>query len=341
MATIKEIAKRAGVAPSTVSRVISNDHRISEATRQKVKMIIKDMSYHPNAIARSLVSKSTKTIGIIMPNCGDKAFIHPFFQEALKGIISCVNNEGFCILLTNGATKEEQIHSLYGLVKGRRIDGVILMYSSVGDPILRELENLDIPFTVIGRPVNYENVNYVDNDNMQASYNAVKYLISLGHERIGLINTSMNLVVSVDKYEGYKKALTESNISIDEKLIVCSEFIEEDGYNGMKKLLSIEYYPSAVLIADDLMALGVIKAINELGVRIPYDISLISFNNTYISKLVSPPLTSIDINAYELGFKSAELLFKTLNNCSKINRIIVGTEIKQRSSVISRSKIFK
>ena len=336
MVTIKEIAKRAGVAPSTVSRVISNDSRISDATKQRVIKIMNDMSYHPNAIARSLVSKSTKTIGIIMPNSADKAFLNPFFPEALRGIINCVYNEGFCILITNGATKEEQIQSLHGLVRGRRVDGVILMYSSIEDPMLNELKNINIPFSVIGRPANYENVNYVDNDNVQASYDAVEYFISKGHKNIGLINGSMNLVVSIDRYEGYKKALAENNITMDEKLIVNGEFIVECGYEGMKKMLSIKNTPSAVLVTDDLISLGALKAINEFGIRIPQDISLISFNNTYIAQLASPPLTSIDVNAYELGFKSAEVLFKTLNNSLEVNKVLVKTEIKERSSVINR-----
>ncbi|MCY6370286.1 LacI family DNA-binding transcriptional regulator [Clostridium ganghwense] len=339
MVTIKEIAKKAGVAPSTVSRVISDDSRISDATKEKVRKIMKDMSYHPNAIARSLVSKATKTIGIIMPNSAEKSLLNPFFPEALRGITKALYNRKYNILLTGGETKEEQIVSMHSLVRGRMVDGIILMYTSVDDPILAELRKMNISFSVIGRPVDDSDIIYVDNDNVKAAYDAMIYLINQGHRRIGLINGSMNLLVSVDRYEGYKKALIENSIDIDENMVISSEFIEKGGYEGMKKILSAKNPPTSVLITDDIMALGAIKAASEMNVKIPEDISIISFNNFYISQLTAPPLTSIDINIYNLGFYAAELLLKKINGKGKFNdrKKIVETEIIHRDSVIERN----
>lgn len=335
MVTIKEIAKEAGVAPSTVSRVISDDPRISDATKEKVRKIMNEMSYHPNAIARSLVSKSTKTIAVIMPNSPDVTFLNPFFPEALRGITKAVYNERFYVLMTNGETVEEQIASLHSLVRGRMVDGIILMYSSTGNPILDELKKMDIPFSVIGRPIDDNNINYVDNDNVKAAYNAVSYLIEQGHKKIGLINGSMNLLVSIDRYEGYRKALLENSISIDEDIIVSSEFIERGGYEGMKKILNQKNPPTAVLITDDLISLGAMKAASEKKVKIPEEVSIISFNNIYISQLTMPPLTSIEVHAYELGFYAAKILFEKIKGKGSLrtSEKIIDTEIIHRNSV--------
>ncbi|MFD3158151.1 LacI family DNA-binding transcriptional regulator [Haloimpatiens sp. FM7330] len=338
MATIKEIAKKVGVSPSTVSRVISDDARISEETKKKVRKIMEELKYHPNAIARSLVSKSTKTIGIIMPYSADQAFMNPFFSEALRGIAKCTYNQGYCLLITNGVTKKEQINSVYSLVMGRRVDGIILMYSKENDPVLKELQNMDIPFCMIGRPVDNKNITYVDNDNIEAAYKATEYLIEKGHKSIALLNGSMNLTVSADRYEGYKKALEENNLSLNDELIVSVEFLQEDGYKGMKKILNSKIKPSAVIATDDLMAYGAMRAIGEIGYKIPEDISIIGFNNIPLSEFLFPPLTSVDINTYQIGASAAQLLLENVKGEVRANRKIVDTKIIYRKSVCEYKK---
>ena len=333
MVTIKEIAKMAGVSPSTVSRVISDDPRISIETKQKVKKFMEEMNYHPNAIARSLVSRSTNTIAIVMPYSADEAFMNPFFPEALRGIIKCTYNAGYCVLITNGVTQDEQIESLYSLVRGGRVDGIILMYSKKDDPILKELKKMSIAFSMIGRPVENNNVSYVDNDNVKASYEATKYLIENGHERIGLINGSLNLTVSMDRFEGYKRALLEKGIEIDSSIITSSDFVQEGGYDGMKQMLKSEIMPTAVLVTDDVMAFGAIRATREKGLAIPNDLSIVSFNNIPLSEFSVPPLTSIEINAYDLGFYAADMLLGDIKDKTGYQCRIVDTNMIHRNSV--------
>ncbi|TDT63380.1 LacI family DNA-binding transcriptional regulator [Fonticella tunisiensis] len=340
MVTIKEVAERAGVSPSTVSRVISDSPRISDETKQKVRRAMEELGYHPNAIARSLVNRATNTIGIVMPRSAEDVFLNPFFPEALRGIAKCTHDEGFCVLLTTGNSDDEQIESLLSVVRGGRVDGVILMYSKLDDPILEMLTEMNIPFSMIGRPTISEDINFVDNDNVNAAYEAANYLISMGHRRIGLINGSLNLVVSIDRYEGYKRALAKNKIELDESIIMSSEFVQEGGYESMKKMLSVENPPSAVLVTDDLIAFGAIRAARDMKVKIPDEMSIISFNNIPLADFATPPLTSVDINAYSLGYKAAKLVIDDIKGKKhKPSCYIVETRIVFRDSVISKNNI--
>ncbi|MCY6484869.1 LacI family DNA-binding transcriptional regulator [Clostridium aestuarii] len=334
MVTIKEIAKEAGVSPSTVSRVISDDSRISEETKKKVRKIMKEMDYHPNVIARSLVSKATKTIGVIMPYSTEKAFTNPFFPEVLRGIAKAANSYGYFLLLSSGDTEKEQIDSINSLVRGSRVDGVVITYSKENDPIIEELKKMKVPFSMIGRPVKTENINYVDNDNVKAGYNAVKYLIDKGHRKIGLILGVLNLTVSADRYEGYKKALEENNLVMDKEIIISNEFVQEGGYESMKTILKSSQRPTAVMVTDDVMAFGAMRAVSELGYRIPKDISIISFNNTQpLCEFCIPPLTSTEINPYELGFSATKILLEDIKGERKVGKEIIDTKIIYRESV--------
>ncbi len=337
MVTIKEIAKKAGVSPSTVSRVISDNSRISDETKKKIRKIMEEMDYYPNVMARSLVSKATKTIGIIMPYSTEKAFANPFFPEVLRGISKAANNHGYFILLSSGDTEKEQIESLYSLVRGSRVDGVIVTYFKIDDPIFQQLKKIKVPFSIIGRPLKLEGINYVDNDNVKAAYKAVKFLIDRGHRRIGLIRGSSDFTVFIDRYEGYKKALEDKGLALDEEIIVSNRFEQEGGCRSMKKMLKSSQTPSAVLVTDDLIAFDLMRVAKELGYKIPDDISIISFNNTMpLCELSSPPLTSIEIHPYKLGFNAVEILLEEIKGKRKPGKKVIETKIVHRKSVCEK-----
>ncbi|SHF27174.1 LacI family DNA-binding transcriptional regulator [Caloramator proteoclasticus] len=334
MVTIKEVAEKAGVSPSTVSRVISDSPRISEETKAKVRKVMQELGYHPNAIARSLVCRTTNTIGIVMPRAAEDVFLNPFFPEALRGIAKSTHEEGYCILITTGNTDEEQLESLNAVVNGGRVDGIILMYSKIDDPILKAVKKMEIPFAMIGRPPKGENCDFVDNDNIDAAFNVTEHLIKMGHRRIGLINGSLNLVVSLDRFEGYKRALNKHNIELDESIIVSGEFVQEGGYEGMKKILQSPNPPTAIITTDDLMAFGAIKAAREMGVKIPKDVSIMSFNNIPLSEFATPALTSVEINAYTLGYEAAKIVIdKVKGRCKQKIKKVLKTQIIYRDSI--------
>ena len=331
--TIKEVAKLAGVSPSTVSRVISDSPRISDETKKTVREAMDELGYHPNAIARSLVSKATYTIGIVMPQSTERAFLNPFFPQALSGVSAAAHEQGYCILLSTGKTEKEQLESMQNIVMGGRVDGVIIMYSSVDNEALDTLNKLRIPAVVIGKPLKPKGILYVDNDNVEASFNVTEKLIKKGHKKIALISGSFKFVVSLDRLDGYINALKKYNMSFKKEYVLeLSEFIKEGAYDKTKTLLELEERPTALVVTDDVMAFGAMDAIKEKGLRIPEDIEIISFNNVPSAELTNPSLTSVDIDAFTLGYEASKLIIEKVKGEADKDRVIVPTKIIYRES---------
>lgn len=331
--TIKEVAQLAGVSPSTVSRVISDSPRISDETKKVVREAMESLGYHPNAIARSLVSKSTSTIGIVMPQSTERAFLNPFFPQALSGVSAAAHEQGYCILLSTGDNEKDQLSSIESIVMGGRVDGVIIMYSSVDNEVLDALKRMKVPAIVIGKPLKPKDVLYVDNDNVKASFEVTEKLIKNGHKKIALISGAFKLVVSLDRLDGYMNALKKYNIPFRKDLIVeLSEFITKGAYERTMELLKSEDRPTAFVVTDDVMAFGVMDAIKESGLRIPEDIEIMSFNNVPSSELTNPSLTSVDIDAFSLGYEASKLIIEKIKGEADRDKVIVPTRIVYRES---------
>lgn len=331
--TIKDVAKRAGVSPSTVSRVISNHPRISAATAAKVRRVMEEIGYHPNLAAKSLVLKTTKTIGLILPRPAEELFLNMFFSEFIRGIVSKATRDGYDVLMTSGASEREEVEAIKRLVKGKRVDGIVLLSSRKDDPVVAYLHKEQFPFILIGRSMEYPEILSIDNDNEQAAYDATRHLIELGHERIGFVSGPPNLVVSYDRLAGYKRALAESNVPERSEWIVEGEFLQESGYRAMSYIMGIPERPTALVVIDDLVAYGVLRGLSELGFRVPEDISLISFNNIAISALTTPPLSSIDIGIYQMGYTATQALIrKMVSERDYSERIIIPHRIVLRES---------
>ena len=334
--TIKEVAKLVGVSPSTVSRVISDSPRISDETKKSVKAAMEKLGYHPNAIARSLVNKSTNTIGIVMPQSAEMAFLNPFFPQALSGITSAAHEENYCLLLSTGDTEKEQLSSIENIVMSGRVDGIVLMFSSVDSSTLDFLTSLNIPSIIIGKPLDSHGILYVDNDNVDVSYKVTKELISNGHKKIGFLSGPFKFVVSLDRLDGYRNALLEAGIPFEKAYICENEYKKEHGFNNTKKLLSLKERPTALVVTDDVMAFGAMEAVKSAGLRIPEDMEVISFNNDPLAEFCRPSLTTVDINAYALGYNSAKLIIEKIKGTAKKDKVIVPTKIIYRESFKSR-----
>ena len=332
--TIKDVAKIANVAPSTVSRVIANSSRISEKTKKRVREVMDELGYHPNFIARSLASHSTRAIGLVMPSSSDAVFQNPFFPTVLTGLSEGAHAKQYALHMTTGKTDDEIYDGVVALVQGGRVDGVVLLYSKVEDRVISYLKKRDFPFFVIGKPFkDDENINYVDNDNFKAGKEVTEHLIQLGHDRIAFIGGNLDLVVTVERIEGYEKALRNSGIKLVDEYIINDEFLQESGQDAVEVLLSLDQPPSALVVADDLMALGVLNKLDEMGIEVPKDISIVSFNNVLIAEMARPPLTSVNINIFDLGFQAAKNLIQKIENPEEpIKRIIVPFNIVTRYS---------
>ena len=327
--TIKEVAKVVNVSPSTVSRAIAGNPKISDATKQKVYKAMKEMNYHPNAIARSLVNKTTKTIGLILPNTDEDLFVNPFFIQVMRGISRYAQKKGYFIMYTYSNNEDQEVEYIASLMNSGRVDGIILPVVRKNDKCINYLKQADYPFVVIGKPENTDGVLWVDNDNFHAMYSIVNFLIQKGERKIAFIGGPSSLNVTINRLEGYKRAMENMGVKIEENMIQVAEFTEKSGYEAMKRILT-KLSPTAVVATDDLIAFGASKAISEMSDQ---HISIIGFNNTPLGAYRNPTLTSVDINSEELGYYAVKLLINKLENKREnIKNYIIATKLVERES---------
>ena len=328
--TIKDVAKRANVSTSTVSRVISNSPRISDETKEKVKEIIKELNYHPNIIARNLAERKTRTLGLILPNEAEDLFKNPFFVQAMKGISIYAQKKGYNMMYSFGKDDKEELSYIKNYIDTKLVDGLVLLTVKENDHVIEYLKSQNFPFVVIGRPENSEEILWVDNDNFQAMYNVVNTLIVRGHKSLAFIGAIPTMMMSRDRLDGFRRALIVHGIPINEALISEKlEFSEECGYAATMEILSSER-PSAIITTDDLLAFGAMKALKETK---NIDVSLVGFNNTPLAEYHKPSLSSVDINACKLGYQAAKLLISKLNIENLVNtHYIVDTYFVERES---------
>ncbi|MCA1320115.1 LacI family DNA-binding transcriptional regulator [Bacillus tianshenii] len=332
--TIKDVAKIANVAPSTVSRVIANSPRISEKTKKRVREAMEELGYHPNFIARSLANQSTQVIGLVMPASADKTFQNPFFPEVLRGISTAAHEKQYALQMSTGVTANEILDGVMQMVQGRRVDGIILLYSAVEDKIIKYLQKECFPFVVIGKPFEQvEEITHVDNDNYRAAKEATEHLIDLGHKRVAFVGGSIQLVVTIDRLLGYEKALRTAEIPYKDEYIIHEEFLKEGGQEAVSELLSLEEPPTALVVADDLMALGILNTLHDMGINVPEQMSIVSFNNVLLAEVARPPLTSVDINIFQLGFQAAKTLIQKVKDPTEpTKRIIIPHGMVKRQT---------
>ncbi len=333
--TINDIAKAANVSPSTVSRTIANNPRISKKTRDRILKLMKEMNYHPNIIARSLANKSTKIIGVIVTGSTEKAFQHPFFPEILSGIASGAYKNNYKILISSVNSAQEEKNAVIEYAKSGITSGIILLASRVGNPSVNELKQMEFPFVVVGRPENEREVNWVDNDNIHIGYDLTMHFVEKGHKAIAFIGASPEFTVTADRLKGYKKALSDHDIPVSDEYIVNGKFVDDTGYGLMKELMNRGVRPTGIIACDDLLAFGAINYLNEKGFRIPEDIAVAGVNNVPLDEYFNPPLTSVDVNAFSLGAKAFDLLVANMTGeYRSIDRAIVPAKLIARKSTL-------
>ncbi|UOQ44818.1 LacI family transcriptional regulator [Halobacillus salinarum] len=332
--TIKDVARQANVATSTVSRVISNSPKISEETKRRVRKVMDEMGYYLNYNGRILVSQSTQTIGIVTKSVSVQSFDNLFFTELLKGISEASHEQDYSIYLTTGNEEETIYNEVIKMVKGKRVDGVIVLYSKEDDKVVPFLRENNIPFVVLGKPVAHTSETmYVDNDNVQASKEATNYLIDLGHTNIGFIGGDSHYEVARDRLEGYKQAIRAKGWKLDKNLIKNLENHNINEEEVVEELISGPEPPTGLVVTSDFNALKVMRYLGQKGIKIPEEMSVIGFNNTMISQLTNPPLTTVDTQSFQLGHESARNLIDLLKHPSTLMKsIIIPTVIIERDS---------
>jgi len=339
--TIKDVAKRANVSPSTVSRVISNSHEISEKTKKKVRKVMEELGYHINYNARVLVQQSTKTIGIVMKASQNTSVKDPFFQEVINGISAFCSSHDYSISLASGESEEAIFQDTVKMVQGKRVDGVIVLYSKLDDKVVPYLYEKEIPFVVLGRPFLEPNkIMSVDNDNVQAAKEATEYLINLGHERIAFIDSMEQAEVGESRLNGYRLAMSMNDLEVKQEYVTRIPFENVEAKAIIKELMNSPKRPTAIVVTGDILSLIVLSALQEQEVKVPDDVSIVSFNNSVIADFSNPPLTSVDIQTYQLGFESAKYLIEKLKHPDNFSKsVIIPTVIVERKSCGPLNKI--
>ena len=333
--TIKDVAKEAQVAASTVSRVIKDSPNISEETKRRVREVMDRLGYYPNFQAQSLAGKNTKAIGVILPNAAFHSFQNPFFSEVLLGISTSANKKNYGIYLSTSATEETIYEEVVRMVQGKRVDGILLLYSRKNDKLLAYLNKVKVPFTVVGRPYEKEQqITYVDNDNVQTSFDVTNHLIKLGHKTIAFIGGNQQFVVTIDRLKGYKLALENAEIKYNDRFVIGEQAVKEKGQAIVEALMKLVSPPTAIITQDDLIAFQMISHLEALNVSVPNDVSIISFNNYFVSQHSRPPLTSVDIGITQLGFEATSSLIELIETPSTLpKRITIPTQLIERESI--------
>jgi len=333
LTTIKDLAKAAGVSITTISRALNGYSDVNEKTRKRIQSIADEMGYRPNAVARSLVTKKTRTIGVILSEINREGAKDSLAFETLCGINDRAVELDYDILLFSTNPKKQLSKSYADLCKERNVDGAILSGLRLHDPYLEEVvHKTNFPCVLIDIPAESRDVGHVTTDNVRGATAAVNHLIGLGHRRIAMINGHDEAAVSQDRLEGYRQALEAAGIPFDPKLIYNGGFKEEGGFEAMYGILYQHPDVTAVFSASDLMVLGALRALERLGLKAPERMSIVGYDDIAIAAHCSPSLTTIRQDRYEMGYQAAQLLVDMLENREVGRKITLQSELIVRQS---------
>ena len=313
--TISDIAKKAGVSSATVSRVLNDSGYVKQSTREKIEAAIKEMNFTPSAIARSLSKNETNTIGVIVPD-----ITNSYFGEVIKGISEVAEANNLNIILFNTDNYLEKEVRALNVLKEQRIKGII-MTPGFGEENNKEyietINNLNIPIVLVSADLKFKELSGIFVDNVLGGFNATNLLISEGHTKIGIMTGILSSEPAAERVVGYKKALKEADIEINDKYILDGQFSMEKAYELTKKLLDSKDKPTALITSSNRMTMGAIKALKENNKNIPEDLAIVAFDKVDLLDVLGIRITYIDECPMELGRNSMNLLCDIFNDSDK------------------------
>ena len=330
MITIKDVAKEVNVSVTTISRVLNNKPDVSEATKKKVEKAIEKMGYNPNKIAQGLVLKKSNSIGLIIPDINN-----PFFPELIKGVERTAKKLGYSLILCNTDNdKIEEKESIF-LLRSKQVDGIILSLSLENKEALKELEKERYPIVQIDRRIKDSIYPAITIDNKKSAYIATEYLIKQGHRKIGHITGDLSTETAINRFKGFRQALKDHNISYKKEWLLEGDYSIESGKEMMENIIKLKNRPTALFLANDLMAFGAYETIFKYNYSIPEDFSIIGHDNIEITSFVKPGLTTMDQPKYRLGEIAAKNLIKIIENKDKsaFRNVILKNAMIVRDSI--------
>jgi len=332
--TIKDVAKEAGVSPSTVSRVINKKGMISEETRDNILRIMKEMNYFPNSTARSFVNGSTEAIALIVDVVDVRAYSNNFFNNSVFGIETVAHTSGYNLIITNGRVNTDNISSAEKLVFGKKVDGIILPASMVKRSFIDKLKEIKFPYVILGEPAQQlSDSSWVDINNIQGGESAAEHLLSKGYEKIAFLSSGENDVFNKNRITGYCRGLANRGVPVNQDYIRHCIPNADHGMKAMEELFQQQNKPNAVICSDYNLASGALRAAKKSGFCVPRDFGVVSFDNSPVAELSEPPFTTVDIDTFDLGEQAAKILIQSIQDKEMpCRQILISTKIIARES---------
>ncbi|MGZ0049411.1 LacI family DNA-binding transcriptional regulator [Brevibacillus gelatini] len=323
------MAQLANVSIATVSRVLNNSKPVRPELRERVLRIVEETGFQPNAIARSLVSKETRIIGVMIPDINNN-----FYSNLTYGIDSVLSNDDYSMFLAISDEVVDKELKYLRLFKEKQLDGVIIASIHFLESNFQTLHEMQVPMVVTGHDLPGYQIPTVNVNNVQASYDATAYLISQGHRKIACVSGPLwDPPCGLDRMGGYRKAMRAHDLPIHDGFVVEGDFTAKSGYEAMRRIWEEDVRPTAVFVATDLMAVGVLNYLHDHGIRVPEDISVMGFDNLELASLTRPMLTTVHNDPFMYGKAAAEQLLKQIRNEPVERMSIVPHHLVIRQSV--------
>lgn len=339
--TLKDVAALAGVSPSTVSRTCKDNPSISEETKEKVRRAMAQLGYAPGVPSQTSAPLpcGPRTIGIILPPSQKETYENSFYLETIRGISQFCSHRQYLNTVITGQSEAELLDIIRTLARTGQVDSFILLYSRQQDPVVDYLYNEGLLYVLVGKAYQYVNQTiYIDNDNLLAGQEATEYLIRLGHKAIAYLGSDSSLMFSADRKAGYLLALALHQLPQRPELCLEVPSVPRGDCDLLHTLLKARERPTAIVVSDDIIAVALERVCLEIGLSIPGDLSIISFNNSLLARLTSPQLTSVDVNSCQLGIEAASQIINHMENPNLLaTKIIVPHHLIERDSCRSLS----
>jgi len=325
--SIKDIAKEAGVSHSTVSRALANSPLVKEETKRHIRQIAERRGYSPHALARSLVTRRTQTVGIVVTTIAD-----PFVSEIVRGIEETGQTRQYSIILCESNAEPERELAAVRALREKRVDGIVVTASRVGDLYMPRLEDFGVPIVLVNNQQTGKYVYSIGTDDQRGGEIATEHLLSLGHERIAYIASPNNVRSSQARMDGYARALGAHGIALDSSLIISGDGRPAAGMRAAAALVALARRPTALFCYNDMTAIGALRAIKDAGLRIPHDISVVGYDDIPIVEYLEPPLTTIVQRKYDMGCMAMEMLLNLLVGSQVVRDISIEPTLVVRGS---------
>ncbi len=319
MVGLKDVARRAGVSVATVSRVLTNSPLVNAETRARVQQAMDALEYRPNRVARRLRGDAAQAglLGLVVPDIQN-----PFFAEVARGVEEVAQARGYMVFLGNSDEDEAVERRYLELMRAERVDGIILPASSDNAAAVTELARGGLPVVCVDRRLPRAALDTVIADNVEGAYAAVRHLLAIGHRRIGFVGGRPQLSTTQERLEGYRRALAEFGVLVDEALVRAGDSREAGGREAARALLTLEHPPTALFVGNNLMTLGALETIHGLGLRVPDAVAIVGYDDMPWASAFNPPLTAVRQPGQELGRRSAELLLARIEDPKRSTTLV-------------------